>query len=134
MKAEIVLAAALVAMAVPTAHGAVAGGAAAAFATMSAATASDAARRAAAAARHPSDCAACHRELFPFELPRRCAISSDPMECWSERYLNGRTRIMTREAGDVRRVYRLKTDYGPDRVFMPAENGAENPHYVLEAR
>ena len=114
---------------------AVVGGGAAAAGIMAAGAAarSDAARRA-EAARHPSDCAACHVELFPFDLPSSCAISSDPFDCWHERRLDGRLRIMTRDAGKVRKVYRLKTGYGPDRIFMPAADGTTNPHHVLEER
>lgn len=117
------------------ASAAVAGGGAAAAGMFAAGAAAqnDAARRA-EAAKHPADCAACHRELFPFDLPGKCAISSDPFECWRERYVDGRTRIMTRDAGAIRRVYRRKSDYGPDRIFMPAPDHAFNPHYVLEAR
>lgn len=117
------------------ASAAAAGGAAAAAGMLSvgAAARSDAARRA-EAAKHPADCADCHRELFPFDLPSRCAISSDPFDCWRERYLDGGTRIMTRDAGQIRRVYMMKTNYGPTRVFLPAPDTAFNPHYALESR
>lgn len=114
---------------------AVVGGGAAAAGIMAAGAAarSDAARRA-EAARHPSDCDACHVELFPFDLPSQCTFSSDPFDCWRIRYLGGRTMIMTRDVGNVRRVYRLRTKYGSDRVFLPAADGTNNPHYVLEEK
>ena len=94
---------------------------------------SDAARRA-EAAKHPSDCGGCHRELFPFRIPETCAISSDPFDCWRERRLDGSTRVMTRDAGQIRRVYMMKPNYGSDRVFLPAPDNAFDPHYVLEVR
>jgi hypothetical protein len=85
------------------------------------------------AAKRPSDCAACHIEIFPFNLPDTC-IRSNSFECWRERYVGGSTRIMTRDEGKVRKVYRLRVNYGRDRIFLPAEDETLNPHYVLEVR
>ena len=115
---------------------AAAGGGAAAAAGMMAASnaARSEAMRQAEASKHPADCASCHRELFPFDMPDTCTISSDPFNCWTQRWVEGNTRIMIRNAGKVRRVYRLSMKYGQDRIFMPASSEIENPHYVLEER
>lgn len=117
------------------ASAAAAGGAAAAAGMHSVRVAAHVdAARSAEAAKHPSDCAACHCELFPFDLPSKCAFSSDPFDCWKERYLDVSTRIMTRDAGQIRRVYMMKTNYGQTRVFLPAPDNTFNPHYALESR
>lgn len=133
---KLVLAICLIPGLIPSLVSAAVVGGGAAAATMMAVSAahSDAVRRYSEAAKHPADCADCHRELFPFDLPSRCAISSDPFDCWRERHLDGRIMILTRDAGRVRRVYRLKLDYGSDRVFLPSADGTNNPHYVLEER
>lgn len=114
------------------ASAAVAGGGAAAAGMMAvgAAARSDAARRS-EAAKHPADCAACHEELFPFRTPTSGGRFSDPIDRWRGRTV-GDSIIMTREVGKVRRIYLLRTKYGPIRVFLPATDGTKNPHHVLE--
>lgn len=78
-----------------------------------------------------SDCAGCHREIFPFKAPETCLVKRGP-DCWEEQEINEKTKMMYRGQRKIRKIYRFDERYRPTRYFLPADDLKPNPHYLLE--
>lgn len=90
-----------------------------------------ASRNAELSSHYQSECAACHREIFPFKAPETCLVKSGP-DCWEEQEINERITVLYRGQRKIRKVYKYIERYRPLRFLLPADELMPNPHYVLE--
>lgn len=113
----------------------------------------EAAQRARLLAPAPTDrCSMCHTEIMPFTLlpvfPDKTFFghnATEPNPDWKQedaasiqwhnadnRISFVRIKILTRDKDKLKRIYALEVPYQPTRFYLPAEEGTENPHKVLE--
>ncbi len=113
----------------------------------------EAAQRARLLAPAPTDrCSMCHTEIMPFTLlpvfPDKTFFGhnvTEPNPEWKQedeasiQWHNGdnrisfvRIKILTRDKDKLKRIYALEVPYQPTRFYLPAEEGTESLHKVLE--
>lgn len=97
-------------------------------------------------------CSLCHREIIPFShlpvFPDKTLMGhndTEPNPEWKEKDVASiqwhntssgiefvKIKMYRRDKGKIRKLYALEVPYQPTRFFLPAEEGVENPHRVLD--